>query len=238
MIGLDLNKRSFCSGVNCWHLQMVKLSPCETALTFAAQSPPGTEMFPAILVPKPNIIALRLECFWWIFFKPEPQDWINRRLIQYKLIKRLWTSLAASSRKRSVTQEAGSPSFRRASLSTTSRSYSLRASLCNDSVEIDSTKNNEKPYKGIKKTKNQPRMIKITSFSYSLGASVCQDSAQPVRVPLSLLDPADLLGNTWPVSGRTKMVQVLRCVSFKPSSCPSPSPSHLNYQHHHYLWSL
>ena len=51
-------------------------------------------------------------------------------------------------------------------------------------------------------------MIKITSFSYSLGASVCQDSAQPVRVPLSLLDPADLLGNTWPVSGRTKMVQV------------------------------
>ena len=138
-------KRSWRSGVKCWHLQMVKLSPCETALTFAAQSPPGTEMFPAISFLMPNMISLRLECFWLFFFEPEPRDLNNRQLIQHKLIKRLWTSLAASSKKRSVTQEAGFPSFRRASLSTTSRSYSLNVSLCNDSLEIGSTKNHEQP---------------------------------------------------------------------------------------------
>ena len=49
MIRLDLKKIILqwgeMLGEHCWHLQMIKLSPCETAFTFAAQSPPGTRRY-------------------------------------------------------------------------------------------------------------------------------------------------------------------------------------------------
>ena len=72
------------------------------------------EVYGGISLPMPNIKSLRLECFWRFFFKQEPRDFINQRLIQHKLINRCepaWQPLPRKGRwhKRSVLLLSGAP---------------------------------------------------------------------------------------------------------------------------------